>query len=574
MVRRGRAAVRDGRFGDAEAAYRAALSATPGVGEGASRSEHRPPPAPQAAGGGGGPGRGAGPRPRLVLGPLRAGGGPLRAGEVRDAARAFGDAVRLRPDYARAHLNLGLALERQGRYGEAEAAFRECAPPAAQRPGGARQSRDRPAPSAPRGRRGDRVPGGPRQHGRSRHRPRRARAGAVRAAPVRGGRRPHSARRSSSARGTRAPTCGSAWPSSDRASSSEAVDGVPAGEPPPTDRRPDPRANRGRPQEAEPVRGRRRGPAARGEPGPRPTRRPTTSSASCWSGRGASRTRSRRSARPSGISRTTCRRTSTLATTLRRLGRWTEEAAVYADAIGAATGRPGPARRARARPGQPGRLRPGRRGPAAGRRPAAPRIPSCTTSWASRSAATASTRRPSCRCARPSACSPRSVKARANLALGLGRQGRHAEAEAAYREALTLRPEHPALRRGLGVSLYWQGRYDEAEAAFADAILLKPDYIRVHCDLGRDAGRAAPVRARRRPRTSAPSPWTPRTRRPTRPWRASSSSRGASARRSAIAARLCGTTRPWPARTSPCGRSSSARESTRTWRRRPSACWP
>src|SRR5207245_3143708 len=56
--------------------------------------------------------------------------------------------------------------------------------------------------------------------------------------------------------------------------------------------------------------------------------------------------------------------------------------------------------------------------------------------------------------------------------------------EAAYREALRLRPEHPALRRGLGVSLYWQGRHAEAEVAFREAIRVKPDYVRAHCDLG------------------------------------------------------------------------------------------
>src|SRR5689334_24378112 len=34
-------------------------------------------------------------------------------------------------------------------------------------------------------------------------------------------------------------------------------------------------------------------------------------------------------------------------------------------------------------------------------------------------------------------------RARGNVALGLGRQGRHPEAEAAYREALAIRPDHP-----------------------------------------------------------------------------------------------------------------------------------
>ena len=89
---------------------------------------------------------------------------------------------------------------------------------------------------------------------------------------------------------------------------------------------------------------------------------------------------------------------------------------------------------------------------------------------------------------------PNSVKARANLALGLGRQGRHAEAEAAYREALERGPDRPALRRGLGVSLYWQGRYAEAEAAFAEAISaqarLPPGPLRSRGDAGRAAALA------------------------------------------------------------------------------------
>jgi len=78
---------------------------------------------------------------------------------------------------------------------------------------------------------------------------------------------------------------------------------------------------------------------------------------------------------------------------------------------------------------------------------------------------------------------PTSIRARANFALGLGRQGRHAEAEAAYREALGI-ADHPALHRGLGVSVYWQGRPVDAETAFRRAIALKPDYVRAHCDLG------------------------------------------------------------------------------------------
>src|SRR2546422_5475162 len=32
--------------------------------------------------------------------------------------------------------------------------------------------------------------------------------------------------------------------------------------------------------------------------------------------------------------------------------------------------------------------------------------------------------------------------------------------------------------------IYWQERHDEAEAAFLEAIRLKPSYVRARCDLG------------------------------------------------------------------------------------------
>ena len=66
------------------------------------------------------------------------------------------------------------------------------------------------------------------------------------------------------------------------------------------------------------------------------------------------------------------------------------------------------------------------------------------------------------------------------MALGLGRQGRHAEAEAAHREALALAPEHPAPYRASASLWYWQGLTADAERAFEIAIRFKPDHVRAH----------------------------------------------------------------------------------------------
>ena len=105
---------------------------------------------------------------------------------------------------------------------------------------------------------------------------------------------------------------------------------------------------------------------------------------------------------------------------------------------------------------RPRRLRRGRRGvpPGAGAETERRRLPL-------RARGRARTARPSCRgggrLAAAIGLRPDAIKARANLALCLGRQGKHVEAEAAYREALAIRPDHPTLRRGLGVALYWQG---------------------------------------------------------------------------------------------------------------------
>ena len=73
--------------------------------------------------------------------------------------------------------------------------------------------------------------------------------------------------------------------------------------------------------------------------------------------------------------------------------------------------------------------------------------------------------------------------AHANLALGLGRQGKYAQSESAYRDAIALRPDGASLYRGLGMGLYFQGKFEVAEAALREAIRLKPSYARARADL-------------------------------------------------------------------------------------------
>jgi tetratricopeptide (TPR) repeat protein len=62
--------------------------------------------------------------------------------------------------------------------------------------------------------------------------------------------------------------------------------------------------------------------------------------------------------------------------------------------------------------------------------------------------------------------------------------GCHADAEAAYREAIRLDPGNACAHRGLGIVLSWVKRYPEGEAAFREAIRLNPGDARAHRGLG------------------------------------------------------------------------------------------
>jgi hypothetical protein len=58
------------------------------------------------------------------------------------------------------------------------------------------------------------------------------------------------------------------------------------------------------------------------------------------------------------------------------------------------------------------------------------------------------------------------------------------EAEASYRQAITLKPDYAEAHSNLGITLRELGRLDEAEASFRRAITLKPDHAETHSMLG------------------------------------------------------------------------------------------
>jgi Flp pilus assembly protein TadD len=49
----------------------------------------------------------------------------VRKGQIKGAIRAFQEAIRLKPGFAEAHYNLGVALAREGQIEEAIRAFQE-----------------------------------------------------------------------------------------------------------------------------------------------------------------------------------------------------------------------------------------------------------------------------------------------------------------------------------------------------------------------------------------------------------------------------------------------------------------
>src|SRR5262245_4730258 len=96
---------------------------------------------------------------------------------------------------------------------------------------------------------------------------------------------------------------------------------------------------------------------------------------------------------------------------------------------------------------------------------------------------------------------PSHADAHNNLGNVLPAVGRPAEAEATCREALRLRPNYPEAHLNLGSALSALGRPAEAEASYREALQLLPNYPEAHgnlgnalCDLGRPAEAEASCR--------------------------------------------------------------------------------
>ena len=71
---------------------------------------------------------------------------------------------------------------------------------------------------------------------------------------------------------------------------------------------------------------------------------------------------------------------------------------------------------------------------------------------------------------------PEDAEAYYNLGIVMQELGRLDEAEAIYKKAITLKPDHKA-HNNLGIVMQELGRLDEAEASYKKAVTLKPDFI-------------------------------------------------------------------------------------------------
>ena len=72
-----------------------------------------------------------------------------------------------------------------------------------------------------------------------------------------------------------------------------------------------------------------------------------------------------------------------------------------------------------------------------------------------------------------------------NLGDALKELGRLDEAEASFRQAITLEPDLAHAHSNLGITLEELGRLDEAETSYNQAIAFKPDYAEAHSNLGK-----------------------------------------------------------------------------------------
>jgi uncharacterized protein (TIGR02466 family) len=71
---------------------------------------------------------------------------------------------------------------------------------------------------------------------------------------------------------------------------------------------------------------------------------------------------------------------------------------------------------------------------------------------------------------------PQDAEAHYNLGIVMQELGKLDEAEASYKKAITLKPDHKTYNN-LGIVMQELGRLDEAEASYKKAITLKPDFI-------------------------------------------------------------------------------------------------
>ena len=79
---------------------------------------------------------------------------------------------------------------------------------------------------------------------------------------------------------------------------------------------------------------------------------------------------------------------------------------------------------------------------------------------------------------------PAELDALLALAMRQHRAGRLAEAAAAYRQILALRPDIAEAHNNLGVVLRHQGRLEQAAARYRQAVALKPNYADAYNNLG------------------------------------------------------------------------------------------
>jgi predicted O-linked N-acetylglucosamine transferase (SPINDLY family) len=90
---------------------------------------------------------------------------------------------------------------------------------------------------------------------------------------------------------------------------------------------------------------------------------------------------------------------------------------------------------------------------------------------------------------RPAASAPDGAEPHFNEGNALMTQGKAAEAEASYRQALRLRPDFADACNNLGVALWKQGKYAEAEASYRQALRFRPDFADAYNNLGSAQGK-------------------------------------------------------------------------------------